>query len=51
MTKKSKQKPPRGINYEIIHPTMSFRAEKKLYDGLKTLLKNKNQSIGDFFKL
>jgi len=28
-----------------------FRIEKKLYDELKTILKNQDQSIGDFFRI
>ena len=48
---KNKHKPPSRLRYENNHPTISFRVERSLYDKLKSLLAEKNQSISDFFKI
>ncbi len=43
-------KPPSRIRYEKTHPVVSFRVKIDYYKRLKSLLKDTDRSIGDFFR-
>jgi hypothetical protein len=46
-----KRKPPSKIKCEKTHPVVSFRVKKEYHERLKKLLEERNQSIGDFFRI
>jgi len=46
-----RHKPPSRIRYEQGHPIVSFRVERITYNRLFSLIREKNLSIADFFKI